>query len=344
MGASPASAADADRRVLGLLAHQPGRHRGHRPASSTSTSLAPWADTAGPARRLHAHLERVDRRGRHPQLQPDVQHRARRTAARPPAARCTTTSRSTARTCPPSARPSAPPAVPRSPATPSPGRSRSPRRRAEHRAPQGLLRHPVVPDPGGLQRPVQRHGRLNPATTPLTPTSPRSFTAIGPFGHDHRDHQPDGDHHARKTDVISFSVSSFSGAGTGTASLCDSGGANCDAGHLQVTIAGDGTGTGTLAVGAAPSHRRADPEGGQRWRHLADHHHHPGQPDHRHQRDRWWRGHLGWSPVPTGTRTGHSRGLDSSPTRPTPARRCPADRTLPPRTPGHAESDRKRQR
>ena len=93
----------------------------------------------------------------------------------------------------------------------------------------------------------------NPATTPVNTNITSSFTAIGPSASITGITNQTVTTAARKADVISFSVSSFSGAGTGTASLCDSSGANCDTGTSTVSIDGAGTGTGTLAVGAAPA-------------------------------------------------------------------------------------------
>ncbi|HYH72840.1 MAG TPA: hypothetical protein VD764_06450 [Nocardioides sp.] len=96
-------------------------------------------------------------------------------------------------------------------------------------------------------------GGVNPATTPVPTSITSSFNVVGPTATVSSISNQTVTTHARRLDVISFSVSNFAGAGTGTASLCNSAGADCDAGTSSVTIDGTGSGTGTLAVGGTPA-------------------------------------------------------------------------------------------
>ncbi len=94
-------------------------------------------------------------------------------------------------------------------------------------------------------------GGTNPATTPVNTNIATTFTASGPTATIDSVGNQVVTTHARKNDVIAFSVTNFAD-GTGTASLCDSAGTNCDAGTSSVTISG-GAGSGTLSAGAAPT-------------------------------------------------------------------------------------------
>ncbi|MGH1564968.1 hypothetical protein [Mumia sp. DW29H23] len=94
---------------------------------------------------------------------------------------------------------------------------------------------------------------VNPATTPVDTNITASFTAVGPTATVTAISNQVVTNAARKNDVISFDVTNFAGAGTGTAELCNSSGSSCDAGSSSVTIAANGTGSGTLAVSAAPT-------------------------------------------------------------------------------------------
>lgn len=96
-------------------------------------------------------------------------------------------------------------------------------------------------------------GGVNPATTPIDTNITASFTAVGPTATVTGISNQVVTTAARKNDVISFDVSNFAGAGTGTAELCNTSGSSCDAGSSSVTIAAGGTGSGTLAVPATPT-------------------------------------------------------------------------------------------
>src|SRR6478752_4624354 len=96
-------------------------------------------------------------------------------------------------------------------------------------------------------------GGVNPATTPVDTNITGSFTAFAVAsasitGVSNQTVLT----HARAGDVISFSGSDFSAAGTGTAQLCDSTGANCNVPSATTfTVAANGTGTGTITVPAS---------------------------------------------------------------------------------------------
>ena len=76
VGASPASAATPSGGCWVYTPTTPANIEDTTPASSTSTSLAPWADASGPAARLRAVVQRFHRGRRDTQLQPGLQHRA----------------------------------------------------------------------------------------------------------------------------------------------------------------------------------------------------------------------------------------------------------------------------
>ncbi|TNC45335.1 hypothetical protein [Mumia zhuanghuii] len=94
---------------------------------------------------------------------------------------------------------------------------------------------------------------VNPATTPVDTNITASFSAVGPAASISGITNQVVTTAARKNDVISFGVTNFSAAGTGTVELCNVSGTSCDATSSSVSIAGDGTGSGTIAVGATPT-------------------------------------------------------------------------------------------
>ncbi|WP_220365397.1 MULTISPECIES: hypothetical protein [unclassified Mumia] len=94
---------------------------------------------------------------------------------------------------------------------------------------------------------------VNPATTPVDTNISASFSAVGPSASITGISNQVVTNAARKNDVISFGVTNFSAAGTGTAELCNTSGTSCDATSSTLSIAGDGTGSGTLAVSATPT-------------------------------------------------------------------------------------------
>ncbi|WP_370614826.1 hypothetical protein [Mumia sp. Pv 4-285] len=94
---------------------------------------------------------------------------------------------------------------------------------------------------------------VNPATTPVDTNVSANFSAVGPTATISGISNQVVNTSARKNDVVSFGVSNFAGAGTGTAELCDTSGNSCDAGSSSVTISAAGTGTGTLPVPATPT-------------------------------------------------------------------------------------------
>ncbi|MFD1827370.1 MULTISPECIES: hypothetical protein [Mumia] len=96
-------------------------------------------------------------------------------------------------------------------------------------------------------------GGVNPATTPVDTNITASFSAVGPTATVSGITNQVVTNAARKNDVISFGVTNFSAAGTGTVELCNVSGTSCDATSSSVTIAGDGSGSGTIAVGATPT-------------------------------------------------------------------------------------------
>lgn len=94
---------------------------------------------------------------------------------------------------------------------------------------------------------------VNPATTPVdTNIVSSSFSAVGPTATISSISNQTVTTAARKNDVISFNVTNFT-PGTATAELCNTSGASCDAGSTSVTVAGDGTGSGTVTVAASPT-------------------------------------------------------------------------------------------
>jgi hypothetical protein len=99
---------------------------------------------------------------------------------------------------------------------------------------------------------VAPSGGVNPATTPVDTNITASFTAVGPTAAISGISHQVVTTHARKGDVISFDVTNFA-AGTATASICTTSGSSCDPTTSTLTVAGDGTGSGTLAVDAAPA-------------------------------------------------------------------------------------------
>jgi hypothetical protein len=91
-------------------------------------------------------------------------------------------------------------------------------------------------------------GGTNPATAPLDTNVTASFTATGPTATISAISNQVVTDTARAGDVISFNVSTFAN-GTGAASLCDISGGNCGS-STSVAISG-GAGSGTLTVDAA---------------------------------------------------------------------------------------------
>ncbi|KHL15794.1 UNVERIFIED_CONTAM: hypothetical protein LK11_19370 [Mumia flava] len=89
---------------------------------------------------------------------------------------------------------------------------------------------------------------VNPATTPLDTNIAASFSAVGPTATITGITNQVVTTAARSGDAISFGVSNFAGAGTGTVELCNASGSTCDATTGSVTIAAAGTGSGTYAV------------------------------------------------------------------------------------------------
>lgn len=93
---------------------------------------------------------------------------------------------------------------------------------------------------------------VNPATTPTdTNIVSSSFTASGPTATISAISNQVVTTHARKGDVVSFGVTDFA-SGTATAEICSTTGTACDAGGSTFTIAG-GTGSGTVTLAASPT-------------------------------------------------------------------------------------------
>jgi hypothetical protein len=91
---------------------------------------------------------------------------------------------------------------------------------------------------------------VNPHTTPIDTNVSGTFSAVGPTATISAVSNQAVTSHARSGDVISFEASTFTGSSTGTAELCDTSGANCNAATSSFAITA-GTGTGTLSVPAA---------------------------------------------------------------------------------------------
>ncbi|MBD3926743.1 hypothetical protein IEZ26_19140 [Nocardioides cavernae] len=99
---------------------------------------------------------------------------------------------------------------------------------------------------------INPSGGVNPATTPVDTNITTSFTAVNaPAASITAVSNQTVTTHARRNDVISFSVTDFTD-GSASAQLCDSAGNNCDTGTSSFTVTG-GAGTGTLNVGASPT-------------------------------------------------------------------------------------------
>jgi len=120
------------------------------------------------------------------------------------------------------------------------------------------LRKVIYDIPSFLTR-VQCNGQstgtasVNPVTNPIdTNIVSSSFTAVGPTATISAISNQVVTDYARKGDVISFAVTNFT-AGTATASVCNTSGSACDATTSTLTVAGDGTGSGTLTVDASPA-------------------------------------------------------------------------------------------
>jgi hypothetical protein len=96
-------------------------------------------------------------------------------------------------------------------------------------------------------------GGVNPATTPIdTNIESAEFTAYAVATATITSiTNQNVTNAARVGDVISFAASDFSGAGSGTAELCDDTGANCHATTSSFTVDGTGAGTGTITVPAS---------------------------------------------------------------------------------------------
>src|SRR6478735_11016129 len=120
------------------------------------------------------------------------------------------------------------------------------------------LRKVIYDIPSFLTR-VQCNGQssgtaaVNPATTPVdTNIVSSSFTAVGPTATISAISNQVVTDYARKGDVVSFGVTNFA-PGTATAEICSTSGTACDAGSTTLTVAGDGTGSGTVTLAASPT-------------------------------------------------------------------------------------------
>ncbi|MBA2953602.1 hypothetical protein GON03_04695 [Nocardioides sp. MAH-18] len=99
---------------------------------------------------------------------------------------------------------------------------------------------------------VAPSGGVNPATTPLDTNISTSFTATGPTATISSVTNQVVNGYARKGDTINFNVSNFTSGGTAAVELCNTAGSSCDATPGSVTVAGDGTGSGSLTVISNP--------------------------------------------------------------------------------------------
>jgi hypothetical protein len=255
VGVSPASAAAPTGGCWVYSPTSPGDMEDTVPASSTSTSLAPWADAAGPAADYVLTSNGATTVGgtRNFELTFNVGPKN----GGPPASGTVHYYFSVNGTNLPviSKAFSAPGGgtIPGDTITgsftiTSPGATSVKLRKVYYDIPAYLTRVACNGQGGGTG------GGVNPATTPLdTNIVSGTFTATGPSAVISAISDQVVTNAARKNDVISFSVNTFSGAGTGTASICDSVGASCDALTSTLAIDGAGDGTGTLAVANAPT-------------------------------------------------------------------------------------------
>lgn len=92
---------------------------------------------------------------------------------------------------------------------------------------------------------------VNPVSTPVDTNIATSFNVVGPTATIASVSNQVVTTAARRGDAISFDLTLFGAAGTGTVELCNVSGTACDTGAGSVSIASDGTGSGSLTVPAA---------------------------------------------------------------------------------------------